>query len=975
MALGFSRDRVRCWWSALVLGISLCGTTCAQRVSELRGRVMDPSGAVIPGAAVQVKEQPSGTSRSAKSNGEGQYRVAGLPPGQYIVTAEAQGFGTAVYKAVAVSADRAATLDIHLQIATQSQQVVVAENTPHLETSPESNASAVVISGKDISALSNDPDEFQSQLQALAGPAVGPDGGEIYIDGFTGGDLPPKSAIREIRVNANPFSVDNDRLGYGRIDIFTKPGAATWHGSASAEYNDAHMNAMSRFLAGSTQPPPAYHTWLSDADLSGPIDKKASFFFAFQHRHIDRANLVNTDVLDSAFDIVPYVASVDNPRTLTDVNPRVDYQLSTNNSLTVDYEYFRIGEKNDGVDTQSLPSAAYDTARNHHSLRIMDEQILGQDAINDIRFQYLHFHNSQTPQNSAPAIDVLGAFMGGGSDQGSLQRYETHYEFQDYATLTHGRHMLRFGGFMRAVRRTEDTNANFNGTFTFNSLANYQQTEQALHNGQSMAQIQAAGYGPSQFNITGGHAQASINRIDGAAFAGDDWKVAPRFTLSYGLRFESQNAISDHADVAPRVGIAWALGSGASPKTVLRAGWGIFYERYDDDQMIVTARLNGTNQLSYVINSPDFFPDAPAFSSLHASAQSLPTIDRVAPNLRSPYDMDTAVSVERQVTKDATVSLTYLDSRGERQFVSNDANAPLPGTFTPGDPTSGTRPLGNAAGNIYQYESAGIFRQTQLIANAHVNAGERLSVFGYYVYNNSHSDSIGVDHFASNPWNLMADYGRAAFDIRSRLVVGGTTALPLAVRLSSMLLASSGQPFSILLPEDIYGTGIRNARPSLATASTPPADVVVTPYGSFNLGSGSTDTPIPPNSVSGPANVMLNLRASRTFGFGGEEKKSHGGEGTATGPSEPRHARGLGGRGLGSGGGFGLSGATNHRYALTLSVSALNALNTVNLAPPVSTLGSPLFGQSISLATGPYSAQVGNPVANRLVNVGMSLSF
>lgn len=189
-----------------------------------------------------------------------------------------------------------------------------------------------------------------------------------------------------------------------------------------------------------------------------------------------------------------------------------------------------------------------------------------------------------------------------------------------------------------------------------------------------------------------------------------------------------------------------------------------------------------------------------------------------------------------------------------------------------------------------------------------------------------------------------------------------------------MLIASSGLPFSILLRQDVYGTGIRNARPSPATPSTPPADVVNTRYGSFNLATGAADVPIAPNTGSGPANVMLNMRASRPFGFGGTDGKAHVGEGTASGPQTPQHERGLDGRGLG-GGGFGLAGATNQRFAPTFFVSALNALNTVNLAPPESTLESPLFGQSISLATGAYAAQVGNPVANRLVNMGAVLNF
>lgn len=950
----------------------------SQQNKTVQGRVMDPSGAVVPGASVSLQALPRGRSETTKTDGEGRYRIGGLAPGQYKMTSKAPGFQARVNEVAITGSGRTETLDVYLAIETQSQQVVVQGSAPHLEVSPESNATAVVVSGRNLDVLSSDPDELQSQLEELAGPSVGPNRGEIYIDGFTGGDLPPKSAIRSIRVNSDPFSVRNDRLGYGRIDILTKPGANSYHGSASGQYNDVSMNAMSKFLAGSGQPPPAYHTWLMDANLGGPLGKNASFYLAFQRRNINRANLVNTEVLDSSLNIVPYIASVNNPRTLTNVNPRVDFQLGAKNTLTVNYEYFKIAENNDGVDTQSLPSTAYDATRHHHNLQITDSQILSASAVNQVNFQYLHFHNSQAPLNTSPTLDVLGVFLGGGSNQGMDRRHETHYEFQDYATVTRGKHLIQFGGFIRNVRRSEDANANFNGTFTFNLLADYQQTRQALQNGETMAQIQAAGYGPSQFNITAGNLGAFVNRLDGALFAGDDWKFSSRVTASFGLRFETENVISDHADWAPRLGLAWALGSGPNPKTVVRAGWGMFYERFDDDQMMNAERLNGSNQTTYIVANPIFYPNVPAPSSLASGNQSLPTVYRISPRLRSPYDMDLAASVERQLTRDATASVTYLYSRGNRRFLTNDVNAPLPGTYNPGDPASGVRPLGNTAGNVYEYQSAGIFRQTQLIANIHVSAGDKLSIFGYYVLNSSHSDSNGADSFVSNPWNPMEDYGRATFDIRNRATIGGAMALPFELRLSSMLMASSGKPFSIYLPQDLYGTGIHNARPSLATPSTPPADVVTTSYGTFDLDPPSAAPTIAPNTGSGPANVVLNLQASRTFGFGGEGSKAHGGEGTVQGSAQQGHhggSRGLGGRGLGGGGGFSLGGATNRRYALTVSASALNALNTVNLAPPISTLEAPHFGQSMSLAGGPYSAQVGNPVANRLVNVGLALSF
>jgi Carboxypeptidase regulatory-like domain len=949
----------------------------AQTAGSLRGEVTDPSGAVVPGAVVVAMAQPNGPSLQATTNGKGSYEIGSLTPGRYKVTAEAPGFALAAEDAVEIGSARARVLNFQLKISAEAQQVQVQGQASRVQIAPQSNASAVVVSGNDLDALSSDPDELQSQLAALAGPSVGPNGGEIYIDGFTGGDLPPKSAIREIRVDSNPFSVQNDRLGYGRIDIFTKPGSAAVHGNASAEYNDSSFNALSPFLAASTAKPPAYHTWLFNGDVGGPLGRKSSFFFDTDRRNINRANLVNTDALDSNLNIVPYAAAVPNPRVLTNVNPRVDFQLSPRNTLTVNYRYFEIGERNDGVDTQALPSQAFNRTRHHHNLQLIDNQVLSQNVVNETRFQYLHFHNSEVPQNFSPTLDVLGAFLGGGDSSGSFERYETHYELQNYTSVALRRHLIQFGGFVRNIRRHEATNGNFNGTFTFNSLSDYQNTEKGLQNGLTMSQIQAAGYGPSQFNITAGNLNAAVDRFDGALFLGDDWKISPRFTASYGLRFESENVINDRADWAPRVGIAWGLGHGSKVKTVLRAGWGIFYERFDDDQMIVAARLNGQNQRTYLVTNPDFFPSVPPVGEFSSSASSFPTIYRIAPNLSSPYDMDTAVSLERQLTRDTTISLTYVNSRGLHRFLTNDINAPLPGTFNPSDPTSGVRPLGNAAGNIYEYESEGIYRQNQLIANVHVRAGDRLSLFSYYVFNDAHSDTAGVDSFASNPWNLLQDYGRAAFDVRHRMLIGGSYAAPFGIRLSSMMMANSGLPFTILLGQDLYGTGIHNARPAPATASTPPADFVVTRYGAFNTAPAAGSDPIAPNTENGPANFMLNLRLSRTFGFGSPSGKLHGGEGTAPGGPQGHHHRGgLGGRGLAaSGGGSSLGGVTERRYALTLSVSILNALNNVNLAPPVNVLGSPLFGSSIALASGSFSAQVGNPVANRLVNLGVSFSF
>jgi uncharacterized membrane protein YgcG len=344
--------------------------------------------------------------------------------------------------------------------------------------------------------------------------------------------------------------------------------------------------------------------------------------------------------------------------------------------------------------------------------------------------------------------------------------------------------------------------------------------------------------------------------------------------------------------------------------------------------------------------------------------------------LRAPYIMQGAVSVERQLTKIANFTITYLNSRGVHQLLTRNANAPLPG----GPFSSGPRP-DPTAGNIYQYDSGGTFKQNQLIANFNVRAGAKLSLFGYYTLNYANSNTSGASSFPSDQYNLALDYGRAVFGVRHRLFFGGTVGMPYGFRLSPFMIVTSGTPYNVTAGQDLSGDSLFNDRPTFAPAPTgiclSPTEAChyAVPLGPY--------VPIPVNYLTGPSHFTLNLRLSKTFGFGPErggtgQRSSdagpggHGGPGGMGGGGGARGGGGGGSVGFGGGphGGFD-AGSSNRRYGLTFSVNARNVLNHVNLATPIGNLTSPLFGESNALAGGPFSSSA----SNRRIELQAAFSF
>jgi hypothetical protein len=217
------------WSPSLLLAQSNLGT--------LRGQVTDQSGANIPSVTVTLVNA-AGEVREAKTDEtEGRYVFRDLPPGTYTLQIRVKGFADFEKTGIVISRGQAQSADARLIVTMEKQEVTVKdEDAPTVSTGSENNTGAIVLRGEeDLEALSDDPTDLQADLEALAGPSAGPSGGSIFVNGFSGGTLPAKESIREIRINQNPFSPEYDKLGYGRIEIFTKPGTEKYHGTM--DYN------------------------------------------------------------------------------------------------------------------------------------------------------------------------------------------------------------------------------------------------------------------------------------------------------------------------------------------------------------------------------------------------------------------------------------------------------------------------------------------------------------------------------------------------------------------------------------------------------------------------------------------------------------------------------------------------------------------------------------------------------------------
>jgi len=988
----------------------------AQGAGTLRGTVTDPSSALVPGATVVVTG--NGVTRTAKSDGQGHYTIA-MPPGKYAIRADAPGFVTFSAPEVNVNTGQANAFDIALQIATDVQQVQVTDQAnTSLSVDASANVGAIVLKDSDLDALPDDPDDLQADLEALAGPAAGPNGAQFFVDGFSGGQLPPKSSIREIRINSNPFSAEYDQPGFGRIEILTRPGTDSYHGQIFENYGNKVFDSRNPFL---TTAPPGYNYQLLTANLGGPINKKSSFFIDYNRRDINENQLINAKVLcnepgvtspcSSPFQEAAFNTAVVTPNLQWQISPRLDYAINQNNTLVMRYNHTQSSLLS-GVGGFNLPTQETQSYTKANTVQITETAILGTKAVDETAFQFRDTHADivGTGNFAIPGLNVNGSFMSGGSPYSANNTDTKGFELRNFVTLAEGLHAIKIGFRVRQTDESVYSTNNYNGSYTFNtpnltngvpacfagtgngsptSLDLYQQTEELLASGVPISTILAEGCGPSQFTLTQGIPYQAVRQFDSGVYIQDDWRFRPNLTINAGFRYETQNNIHDHFDPAPRVGFAWAPGAkGNKPsKTVLRGGYGIFYTRFDESNTLNALRFNGSTEqtfninttnanaaaaLSYFALTPGAQPAIPPTSLLAVENQAIYTVD---PHLRAPYMSQYAVSIDRQLPARTQISVNFVNTRGVHILRQRDINAPL-------DTAPFARP-NPAEGDIYQYETSGLFKQTQLIFNGNSRVNSHFSLNGNYTLGYAHTNASG---FPMDQYNDNQDWGRAPYDARSRAIITGNIGLPLQITMAPFMQISSGVPFNITTGNQYNGDGIYNARPAFAQSSQCGLglpNIKCTAFGDFDTNPAVGAAVIPFDSGQAPGIFSINLRVSRTWGWGErkgtDNRPRGGGGGPGGGPPGGGGGRGgggaprggFGGGGGGRGGGLGGGNTSTHRYNLTATISARNLFNHANDGTPNGALNSAFFGQSLALAQGVGGGTAGN----RKIELQLRFSF
>lgn len=825
-------DTIRLTLTSFAMTLALIAPAAAGEqgrapAGSLRVTVKDPSGAVIPGALVQVRGAEEGTVSVVRSDivsdRRGVAAAEDLTPGRYVIEVSFPGFERLVIPDARVRAGENRR-DAVLAIQKLDESVSVGRDPATVASDPNNDRFNTVLSRDQINALPDDPDEMERVLKEMAGP-----GATIRVDGFRGGKLPPKSQIRSIRFSRDMYAAENHAAGMVFVDVVTQPGLGPVAASMDVLFRDDALNARNAYVTEKGPEQTQQYTF----NLSGTLVKeRTSFSVSATGASLYDSAHVNAFAPDGSRS----VGAIRRPADRINFNGRLDHALTKAHTLRANVQSNGNGQRNLGVGGFELGDRSYSRTTDDTLLRLAESGPWTRNGFGEHRLQLRHQQNMSTSDLEAAAVRVLDTFTIGGAQQ-SGGREAIELEWATNVDWTKGKHAIRAGILAEAGTYESDSRTNYLGTFTFTSLADYE-----------------AGR-PATYTRRLGNPLVEHSHWQAGMFVQDDWRARSNLTLSGGLRQELQSDLDDRLNLAPRVGFTWS--PFRNGRTTVRGGGGLFYEWLEAETYEQVLRVDGGRQQDLVIANPGY-PDPFAGG---ATQQVLPASKYVlADDLVIPRRLMANVGLSQQLSSRLGVNVSYSRIRGENRFRGRNVNAPL----------NGVRP-DPSVGNVTQVESTANFHGQTFVAGMNFQIpARRIMLFANYAWLKQEADADGPFSLPASSYDLGSEWGPVAGVPRHS--VSGMFSAPLIrnMRLSLSGGVRSGTPYNVTTGRDDNGDTVFNDRPEGIGRNTGRTEMTWEVGGrlSYAFGFGQRQ---PSGGAGGPHGGVPVMIVQRIGGPGGNE--------------------------------------------------------------------------------------------------------
>ena len=818
----------------------------------LSGDVSDPSGAAVTGADVKVKSKATGIGRTATTSGAGRFVVNALSPGEYEVSISAKGFSSTTAQ-VQLEVGQQQDLKFHLQL--KAEQVSININSADTGPLVNSTSSLVdgVINSQQIDSLPLNGRNFLELSLLIPGNAPAPNfdptktdtvvistdgqlgrGGNVSIDGAdnnddtVGGMLHnvPQDAVQEFQIASNQYSAALGRSGSAVVNVVTKSGTNTWHGTAAVFARDQALQASSPLVDPTLGTPPFRREQYAGS-VGGPVVKnKAWFYSAFEYRDQLGGVEVGTADLNTQSIIKSYATA---PLTDAMGTTRGDWQISDKDSLMMRYSIEQLNATGASTLDRALGSASQRQVLENKFQAFVTSwtRVFTPTLLNRFSFAENNFFNNTTPVTVAPQID-LPSLQEGASFRVPQQTKQNRLEFSDVVDWSHGKHNFKFGaevqhvaasfflgvfqqGRIEAVENFPDFDRNGDGQVSWDDLL--------------FAVTLQSGYPTRPLTLP------DCNNNYVAFFAQDDWHVTRQLTLNLGLRYDLDTNSKDLSyysqinpiaqpflqgtrgkdinNLGPRIGFNWANAAG---NITLHGGYGIYYDRITLEVMSLERGLNGTSlpidvRAGNAISGPNgpvyldpngyFLPGAPTLSNPFtgfilpgAGASGINIIDNV---MQNPEVQQFNLGLQWEFAKNWIVRADGIHDLGTHFILG----VPIGTVYNP--VVGGPDTIKNLESSVNTHYDALFLTVDRRFANHYqFHAAYTLSKSLNY----ANDDQIPFGNGPIDPLNLHREYGPTPNDQRNRFVVSGTADLKWGIQLSPLWTLASSVPVDIMLPDD-----------------------------------------------------------------------------------------------------------------------------------------------------------------------------